>query len=141
MSVRELLGHLAGIQETVLIYPSAGAAPKPDGCLPSPRPKPASPTSSTWTSPSRALGLGPLPHDITVPLDADYDSDKTRTLLDQRGLHGRIAHKGEKASIQASRRWHVERTHARQNAFQRLARCYERRAPVIDARQPPGHKA
>ena len=77
--------------------------------------------------------LGPLPDDITIHLDAGYDSDKTRTLLDERGLHGRIAHKGEKAPIQASRRWHVERTHAWQNAFHRLARCYERRATVIDA--------
>ena len=76
--------------------------------------------------------LGPLPDDITVHLDAGYDWDKTRTLLDERGLHGRIAHKGEKAPIQASQRWHVERTHAWQNAFQRLARCYERRATVID---------
>ncbi|MFI5773653.1 IS5 family transposase [Streptomyces sp. NPDC051658] len=77
--------------------------------------------------------LGPLPDDITVHLDAGYDSDKTRALLDERGLHGRIAHKGEKAPIQASQRWHVERTHAWQNAFHRLARCYERRAGVIDA--------
>ncbi|CAL9420580.1 IS5 family transposase ISSsv1 [Streptomyces sp. enrichment culture] len=52
-------------------------------------------------------------------LDAGYDSDKTRALLSQRGLHGRIAHKGEKAPIQ--------------NAFHRLARCYERRLTVIGA--------
>lgn len=77
--------------------------------------------------------LGPLPDDITVHLDAGYDSNKTRELLHERGLHGRIAHKGEKAPIQASRRWHVERTHAWQNAFHRLARCFERRALVIDA--------
>jgi transposase len=77
--------------------------------------------------------LGPLPYDVTVHLDAGYDSDKSRALLDERGLHGRIAHKGEKAPIQASQRWHVERTHAWQNAFYRLARCYERRATVIDA--------
>ncbi|MET8209857.1 IS5 family transposase [Streptomyces sp. NPDC005373] len=77
--------------------------------------------------------LGPLPDDITVHLDAGYDSDKTRALLSERGLHGRIARKGEKAPIQASQRWHVERTHAWQNAFHRLARCYERRATVIDA--------
>lgn len=77
--------------------------------------------------------LGPLPDDITVHLDAGYDSDKTRVLLDERGLNGRIAHKGEKAPIQASRRWHVERTHAWQNAFCRLARCYERRTTVIGA--------
>ncbi|MET9663647.1 IS5 family transposase [Streptomyces sp. NPDC006510] len=77
--------------------------------------------------------LGPLPQDITVHLDAGYDSGKTRALLTERGLNGRIAHKGEKAPIQASQRWHVERTHAWQNAFQRLARCYERRATVIHA--------
>lgn len=77
--------------------------------------------------------LGPLPDDVTVHLDAGYDSDKTRTLLTDRDRHGRIAHKGEKAPIQASRRWHVERTHAWQNAFHRLARCYERLATVIDA--------
>lgn len=42
-------------------------------------------------------GLGPLPDDITVHLDAGYDSLGTRTELDQRGLCGQIAHKGEKA--------------------------------------------
>jgi len=77
--------------------------------------------------------LRPLPDDVTVHLDAGYDSDRTRTELGARSLHGRIAHKGEKAPIQASRRWHVERTHAWQNAFHRLARCYERRATVINA--------
>ncbi|MCP3771675.1 IS5 family transposase, partial [Streptomyces sp. MAR25Y5] len=81
----------------------------------------------------RLADLGPLPDEITVHLDAGYDSGKTRITLDERGLHGRITHKGEKAPIQASRRWHVERTHAWQNAFHRLARCYERRATVIDA--------
>lgn len=54
-------------------------------------------------------------------------------MLDERGLHGRIAHKGENAPIQASGRWDVERSHAWQSAFHRLARCYERRATVIDA--------
>ncbi|MFF3934145.1 IS5 family transposase [Streptomyces hirsutus] len=77
--------------------------------------------------------LGPLPDDITVHLDAGYDSDRTRTELSARNLHGLIAHKGEKAPIQASQRWHVERTHAWQNAFHRLTRCYERRANVVDA--------
>ncbi|MFD3648611.1 IS5 family transposase [Streptomyces cyaneofuscatus] len=78
-------------------------------------------------------GLGPLPDDITVHLDAGYDSDISRTELAVRNLHGRIAPKGAKAPIQASQRWHVERTHAWQNAFHRLARCYERRATVINA--------
>ncbi|MFF3662884.1 IS5 family transposase [Streptomyces olivochromogenes] len=77
--------------------------------------------------------LGPLPDAITVHLDAGYDSGKTRTTLDERGLRGRIAHKGEKAPIQATQRWHVERTHAWQNAFCRLARCYERRIEVVNA--------
>jgi transposase len=81
----------------------------------------------------RLNGLGPLPDDVTVHLDTGYDSDRTRTLLNERGPRGRIAHKGEKAPIQATRRWHVERTHAWQNAFHRLARCYERRVTVIDA--------
>ncbi len=66
-------------------------------------------------------------------LDAGYDSDNTRALLNERGLHCRIAHKGEKAPIQASQRGHVERTHTWQNAFHRLARCYERHATVVDA--------
>lgn len=70
--------------------------------------------------------LGPLPTGITVHLDAGYDSDITRALLDARGLQGQIAHKGEKAPVQATGRRQVERTHAWQNAFRRLARCYER---------------
>lgn len=77
--------------------------------------------------------LGPLPDDITIHLDAGYDSATTRTLLDGRNLLGPIARKGEKGPMQASRRWHVERTHAWQNALHRLARCYERRLTVIDA--------
>ena len=62
--------------------------------------------------------LGPLPDDITVHLDAGYDSGKTRdtATLTERGLHGEIADKGEKAPIQATQRWHVERTNARTTA-------------------------
>jgi transposase len=77
--------------------------------------------------------LGPLPEDITVHLDAGYDSGKTRDTLADRGLSGEIARKGEKAPIQAGQRWHVERTNAWHNAFNRLQRCYERREKVIDA--------
>lgn len=77
--------------------------------------------------------LGPLPDEITVQLDAGYDSAKSRTMLAERGLHGRIARKGTKAPVQATQRWHVERTHAWQNAFHRLARCYERQISVIEA--------
>jgi transposase len=70
--------------------------------------------------------LGPLPDEITVHLDAGYDSGKTRDLLAERGLRGEIAHKGEKAPIQATRRWHVERT-----------KCAARRS-VVSPVQPGG---
>jgi hypothetical protein len=77
--------------------------------------------------------LGPLPEQIRVHLGAGYDSQKTRDELAARGMTGQIAHKGDKAPIQASQRWHVERTNAWHNAFNRLQRCYERREEVIDA--------
>jgi IS5 family transposase len=74
-----------------------------------------------------------LPAQITVHLDSGYDSGKTRDTLAERGLGGEIARKGEKAPIQASRRWHVERTNAWHNGFNRLQRCYERREIVVEA--------
>ena len=77
--------------------------------------------------------LGPLPDEITVHLDSGYDSGKTRAELTGRGLRGQIAIKGVKAPIQASGRWHVERTNSWHNAFNRLQRCYERREKVINA--------
>ncbi|MEU0156243.1 IS5 family transposase, partial [Micromonospora fulviviridis] len=77
--------------------------------------------------------LGPLPQSITVHLDAGYDSATTRALLTERGLTGEIARKGDKAPIQAGRRWHVERTNSWHNAFNRLQRCYERTEKVINA--------
>jgi len=77
--------------------------------------------------------LGPLPEAITVHLDSGYDSGKTRDLLAERNLRGEIARKGDKAPIQAGQRWHVERTNAWHNAFNRLQRCHERTEIVIDA--------
>jgi hypothetical protein len=61
------------------------------------------------------------------------NSGVTRDELAARGMTGQIAHKGDKAPIQAGQRWHVERTNAWHNAFNRLQRCYERRENVIDA--------
>jgi transposase len=81
----------------------------------------------------RLAELGPLPEEITVHLDAGYDSQKTRDELKSRGLNGEIAHKGDKAPIQAGQRWHVERTNSWHNNFNRLQRCYERDEKVIDA--------
>jgi transposase len=77
--------------------------------------------------------IGPLPDDVTVHLDAGYDSQKTRDELAGRSLAGEIAHKGDKAPIQAGQRWHVERTNSWHNSFNRLQRCYERKEDVIDA--------
>jgi transposase len=77
--------------------------------------------------------MRPLPDGITVHLDAGYNSQKTRTELESRGMKGEIAHKGDKAPIQAGQRWPVERTHAWHNNFNRLQRCYERNEHVIDA--------
>jgi transposase len=77
--------------------------------------------------------IGPLPDDITVHLDAGYDSQKTRDELGERNMTGEIAHKGDKAPIQAGQRWHVERTNSWHNGFNRLQRCYERKEDVIDA--------
>jgi hypothetical protein len=77
--------------------------------------------------------IGPLPDDITVHLDAGYDSQKTRDELAGRGLTGEIAHKGDKAPIQAGQRGQVERTNSWHNGFNRLQRCYERKEDVIDA--------
>ncbi|GAA5125587.1 hypothetical protein GCM10023320_40200 [Pseudonocardia adelaidensis] len=77
--------------------------------------------------------LGPLPARIPVHLDSGYDSGKTRDTLAQRGLHGQIARTGTKAPTQATSRWHVERTHAWHNGFNRRQRCYEHRHTVIEA--------
>jgi IS5 family transposase len=77
--------------------------------------------------------LGSLPEDITVHLDAGYDSSTTRDLLAERDLAGDIAHRGDKAPIRADQRRHGERTNAWHNACNRRQRCYERRRIVIDA--------
>lgn len=77
--------------------------------------------------------LGPLPDRITVHLDAGYDSGKTRDELETRKMSGEIAHKGDKAPVQAGQRWHVERTNSWHNNYNRLQRCYERDQQVIDA--------
>ncbi len=77
------------------------------------------------------FGVG-LPEDITVHLDAGYDSAKTRELLDELGCRGVISQKG--FPLQAGRRWVVERTNSWHNrGFKKLLVCTERRARVIEA--------
>src|SRR5699024_11767008 len=77
------------------------------------------------------MGVG-LPEEITVHLDAGYDSRKTRALLDELGCRGVISIKG--FPLQAGARWVVERTNSWHNrGFKKLAICTERRSRVIDA--------
>lgn len=75
----------------------------------------------------------PLPADVTVHLDAGYDYRPCRDALDQRGMVGQIAHRGEPAPIQVGRRWVVERANSWLNDFGKLRRCTERRQDCVDA--------
>ncbi|QGU06250.1 Transposase DDE domain protein [Corynebacterium occultum] len=73
-----------------------------------------------------------LPEEITVHLDAGYDSNKTRTLLTELGCDWVISKKGE--PLQAGARWVVERTNSWHNrGFNKLLICTERRARVVEA--------
>ena len=73
-----------------------------------------------------------LPQQITVHLDACYDSAKTRTLLTELGCEWVISTSGE--PLQAEARWVVERTNAwHTRGFKKLLICTERKARVIDA--------
>lgn len=76
--------------------------------------------------------VGALPADVTVHLDAGYDSGVTRTLLDALGFAGEIARKGVPAPVQAGKRWTVERLHAWMNNFGKLRRCTDRDGAVVD---------
>ncbi|KAB1633490.1 IS5 family transposase [Pseudoclavibacter caeni] len=73
-----------------------------------------------------------LPEQITVHLDAGYDSHKTRDLLDTLGCDHQISTKGE--PLQAGARWVVERTNSwHTRGFRKLQICTEVRTRVIDA--------
>ena len=77
------------------------------------------------------LGTG-LPEQITVHLDAGYDSGKTRDLLEEIGCDAVISNKG--FPLQAGARWVVERTNSWHNrGFRKLGYCTERRTRVIEA--------
>ena len=65
--------------------------------------------------------------------DAGYDYRPCWNALDERGLLGQIAHRGEPAPIQVGRRWVVERTNSWLNDFGRLRRSTERRQACVDA--------
>ncbi len=77
------------------------------------------------------FGVG-LPGQITVHLDAGYDSKNTRALLDELGCDAVISTKG--TPLQAGARWVIERTNSWHNrGFKKLATCTERRTRVIEA--------
>ena len=71
--------------------------------------------------------LGPLPDDITVDLDAGYDSQTTRDELAARGMTGEIARKGDKAPI--------GRTALARRANQRLAQRLQPPAALLRAKR------
>jgi transposase len=79
-----------------------------------------------------AAVLGPLPARPVVHLDAGYDYQPCRQVLDCRGMVGEVATRGVPAPIQASRRWPVERTHAWGNQYGKLRWCTERRRTVVE---------
>ena len=73
-----------------------------------------------------------LPEQITVRLDAGYDSGKTRELLEILGCDHVISTKGE--PLQVGARWVVERTNSWHNrGFKKLLVCTERKESVIEA--------
>jgi transposase len=82
---------------------------------------------------SLGVGFGAgLPQEITVHLDAGYDSDKTRDLIDELGCHAVISAKG--TPLQVGQRWPVERANSWHNrGFKKLLICTERRTRVIEA--------
>jgi transposase len=71
--------------------------------------------------------IGPLPDDITVHLDAGYDSQKTRDELAGRGMTGEIAHKGDKVPSRPGS--------AGRRADQRLAQRLQPAAALLRAQR------
>jgi hypothetical protein len=76
--------------------------------------------------------VGPLPEDACLHLDAAYDNDPARRVIDRYGFAAEIAPRGEKTPIQHGRRWVAERTNSWGNNFGKLRRCTERREVCID---------
>lgn len=73
-----------------------------------------------------------LPEQITVYLDAGYDSQKTPDLLTELGRQGVISTKGE--PLQTGDRWVVEHTNSwHTRGFRKLAICTELKSRVLDA--------
>ncbi len=103
----------------------------PLGCVIAPANRHDSPCLRPTLEKLARFGLD-LPERITVHLDAGYDSQVTRALLEELGCRGVISVKG--FPLQAGARWVVERTNSwHTRGFKKLAICTERHARVIDA--------
>lgn len=75
-----------------------------------------------------------LPEQITVHLDAGYDSTVTRKLLAEFGCEWRIQPKGVGIPINHTRRWVVEPANSwYSRGFNFTLSCTERRAVVINS--------
>ena len=75
---------------------------------------------------------GPLPPQPTIHLDAAYDGNPSRAVLDRLGFTGEIARKGIPSPRQAGERWVVERTQSWMNGYGKLRRCTERNGAVVN---------
>lgn len=73
-----------------------------------------------------------LPKQCTLHLDSAYVGEAVAEILEKHDLTGKIAHKGEAAPIQNTKRWPVERTNSWMNGFGKLRRCCERSAGVVE---------
>lgn len=111
------------------------AAGIPLGCVAAPANRPDSPllrpTLEQLGRFEHRFGVG-LPEQMTVHLDAGYDSVKTRDLLEELGCGAVISKKG--TPVQTGKRWVVERTNSWHNrGFKKLHVCTEKQTPVADA--------
>ncbi len=79
---------------------------------------------------------GTVPEERSCHLDAGYDGQPARQILDELGFASQIARKGVPAPIQAGTRWVVERTHAWMNGYGKLRRCTERTS-IAGRSKPP----
>jgi transposase len=124
-----------GTKRSVLVDGSGlplGCVTAPANCHDSPLLRPTLETLSRFAE-HLGIGLGVgLPEQITVHLDAGYDSGKTRDLITELGCQTVISPKG--TPLQTGRRWPVERTNSWHNrGFKELLICTERRTRVIEA--------
>ena len=102
----------------------------PLGSVTAPANRHDSPLLAPTLGAARALGV--VAQGASVHLDRGYDSDLTRERLLERGLVAKVSQKGRPATLNATRRWVVERTNSWQNAHKKLVWCTERRGRVVD---------